>query len=342
MLATFLVLITLYAQDYGRSDVALYLRVLNAFNSLILYLDKLFIPVFFAPHYPYFIEAGDAVTWRHFIPVLGVLGVTLASLFAWTKGRHAWLIAWLFYLVTLSPVLGLIQVGQQGAADRYAYFTTLPVYLLIGAGVLAVLSRIKPVKQVVVVLAIAPLVLFLADKTRQQIYIWATPQSLWSYSVEQFPEDLKARYNLAVAHLNAHEYQKALTHFDQSLQLKPDQIKSLAGRGMANLQLGNNDDALQDYLDVGKLAESLSDAQLDRNCIYFNSGWLYAHTGMLEESLVFFGRVDQTSTFGHRAQTWLNWLESAKHSDPHTPPREDLPGFCIEAFASSVKLINRE
>jgi hypothetical protein len=328
LLSILLVLITLHAQRGALSAVPFDLRVLNASNSIILYLTKLFLPLHFAPHYPYFVSLGDSLTLKEFVPLLGVLGLTLTSLLAWSKGRYVWLIAWMFYLVTLSPVLGLIQVGQQGAADRYAYFPTLPVYLLAGAGILAALNKTTPAKRLIILLGTLSCIFLLANKTGQQIRVWKDPKSLWSHAVKHNLETVKARHNLGIAYFHQHDYEQAIFNFDRSLMLKTAPHSSLAWRGLSYLYLGRYGEALEDYINARKLIVSAPHLNLDQQCNFFNTGWLYAQAGMMEKSAEFFRKIGRKSKLQPNAEIWLNWLETNNQATDNPPTIGDLPSFC--------------
>lgn len=324
-----LVLITLYAQKGALTSISIELRVLNAFNSIIFYLTQLCAPLQFAPLYPYFVDVGESISWKAFIPLFSVVGISLAALYAWTRARHMWLVAWLFYLVTLTPVLGLIQVGSQGAADRYAYFPTLPAYFLLGAGVLAVLKNITTTRRrLVAVLAILPLVLLLVSKTRQQIQIWESDETLWSNTVLMYPENAYAHMYLGGYYFNVRQYEKAAFYFDEVERLKPNEVNSLAWRGLTHLHLGQFEEAIKFHIKLGVATESMPQMKADQFCIQYNIGWLYAQLDMFTESSELFSRLDPVSRLGHDAGIWLDWLENNKKSRNIGPTIETLPGFC--------------
>ncbi len=332
LLSAFSVLITIYAQQGALSNTTFDLRLLNAFNSIILYLTKLLLPLNFVPFYPYFINADDTVTWTTFVPVLAVLGLTLACIFAWIKGQHAWLIAWLFYLVTLSPVLGLIQVGQQGAADRYAYFTTLPVYILLGAAILIALSKTKRSMNYLVWLVILPIIFLLAGKTRQQIQIWQNDKTFWSYTILHFPTNAFAHKNLGGIYYNIGNYEKAGFYFKKAGELNPRDIRPIAWLALSDLQMGQYEEALNLHLKLGSAAEANPKLKVNQYCLQYNIGWIFAHLNMFAESSELFNRIDPNSTLGDDAGTWLNWLETREESEDKTPANDKLPSFCDKIF----------
>ena len=340
LLSLLVVLITLLAHAGTVSGNPLHLRLLNACNSILLYLTKLIVPMNFAPLYAYFIEPGEAITWTAFLPVLGVLGLTITSVYAWTRGRHEWLISWLIYLVTLAPVLGLVQSGEQGAADRYAYLTTLPVYILVGAGILILLDKSTQTRKVILLLPFLFLVLLLGVKTEQQIRIWKDTHSLWSYAVKSNPTNVTARYNLGISLFRQQDYENSAIQFDRSLNLPSNPtsavmaLPTLAYRGLSYIHLSRFDEALKDYLNLGEALINSLGSNLDHNCIYFNTGWLYVQSGLIEEARASFILVDPNSQLWSDSETWLKNIDQ---SGNHQTSDRMMPGFCTSVFPSAVK-----
>lgn len=334
LLSAFSVLITLYAQQGALSNFSFDLRILNAFNSIVLYLTKLLLPLDLAPLYPFSVTASENISWKDFVPVLGVIGLTLAALFAWFRGRHVWLVAWLFYLVTLSPVLGLIQVGLQGAADRYAYLPTLPVYVLMGAALLTVFSKANSTKTILVWLAVLPVIFLLADKTRQQIQVWENNETLWTYAITQFPTSALAHMNLGGHYFNIQDYDKAAYYFRESGRLNPRDPKVIAWLGLTDLHLGRYEDALNSHIALGSALEDNRGVKANQYCIQYNIGWIFAQMDMFVESRELFSRVSSDSDQGADARVWLDWLGASKQAGDKSLEKENLPGFCNKLIPS--------
>ena len=338
LLSLFLVLITMQAQTVAMGDMPLDLRLLNAFNSVILYLQKLLIPTGFAAHYPYLISEGGSITWKAFVPMIAVLGISLATLMAWIKGRPAWLIGWLFYLITLSPVLGLIQVGLQGAADRYAYLPTLPVYLFFGAGFLWILEKAKAWQQVVLVLMVLVVSVGLIYKTQQQVLTWKSEYSLWSHSVEQNPKDVKSLHNLGIMQMNNKEYEDAIRTFSDTLQVQPKYLASKAYRALSYLYLDDYTNSIADYSELESQNRSNPKVGIDWNCVDFNTGWAYAQSSEYENAIESFAKVDPETQLGPDATIWLTELRSQK-ALPIEPDRlKELPNFCKWVYQAKMMI----
>jgi|GEM_PF-705534 len=328
LLSLFLVVITMQAQTVAMGNIPLDLRLLNAFNSIILYLEKLLIPTGFAAHYPYFIDEGGSITWKTFVPVVAVLGISLATVIAWIKGRPAWLIGWLFYLITLSPVLGLIQVGLQGSADRYTYLPTLPVYLFLGVGLLLLLNRSKLWQKVILVLVIVVASIGLIYKTQQQVLTWKNSYTLWGHSVEQNPKDVKSLHNLGIMQLNHDEYNDAVSTFSKALQVNPLYIRSKAYRALTYLYLDDYTHSITDYSELETQHRSNTKIDIDWNCVGFNTGWAYAHLSEYKNAFNSFEKVEPETQLGSDTSIWLAELKNAMALPIEADRLSELPTFC--------------
>lgn len=101
-------------------------------RSYLFYLLKLILPRALSPFYPY--QKGKGVSLSMIASVvLVVLEIILCGI-AWRRGKRIWLVAWACYVVMLLPMIGLIQIGDQAAADRYAYLTSFPLLLIFSSG----------------------------------------------------------------------------------------------------------------------------------------------------------------------------------------------------------------
>jgi tetratricopeptide (TPR) repeat protein len=324
-----LAFITLHAQTEAIKAVALDLRLLNAFNSLVLYLDKLLLPLNLSPHYPYSVNPGEPVTWEAFVPVVICLGITVAAVVAWFRRHRAWLIAWLFFIVSLSPVLGIIQVGIQGAADRYTYFPTLPVYLLIAAGIVAALQRLRVGGRALVLSLVFILLLPLSWITQQQIQVWENQVSLWSRAVHYYPDSVLPRQNLGIAYFNNAEYEKSIEYLSATDNMDLVSITMFALRGQSYLKLGRFEEAFADHISLVVAVDSKPDYEVDTDCIQYNLAWIYAQLDSAPEALELFQRVSPASSTGADAAAWVNHLENAGEQPMTDQEKSGLPAYCM-------------
>jgi tetratricopeptide (TPR) repeat protein len=212
--------VTIFAQRSGGAMglvLPLGVRLENAVYAYALYVWKAFWPARLAVFYPH---PGAA---------LAVWQIGLAALFVLTVSTQVWrqrfarpylLTGWLWFLGTLVPVIGLIQVGQQAIADRYAYIPLIGIFVMMvwGAADLAdhrQLSFRSRARIAAIVLAI--LVLFTCDQLRY----WRSAVDLWTHTVDVTKDNFFAEQNLGAALLASDRYQEALPHFEKAVKLRP-------------------------------------------------------------------------------------------------------------------------
>ncbi len=244
----------------GWSDVIpLPTRILVAARSLVTYLAKMALPLDLVPFYPYPMEASwtrAADLW----PVGLVLAATVAAL-AVARSRPWWLAIWAAYVISLVPVLGLVQVGAQAMADRYTYLPSFGPFLLAGValarGFRTLQSPPRSTATRFLAVAVALLALgALAYRTERQIAIWRTSLSLWDYVIEREPTRMPLAYNnrgMALLHLNQHD--RAIADYTRAIALveasgdRPTTLswQPYVNRGVALLEQGKADRAIADF-----------------------------------------------------------------------------------------------
>ena len=125
--------------------------------------------------------------YRALFPVGVFVGISAFAIERYRTGRKHWLCVWMIYLITLSPVIGLIHSGPQAAADRYAHLTTLGFYVLLAAGVVRAWEHVSRSGRGGIVLALMKLAIALGWTSHQQSYIWRDDLSLWQSVAQRYP-----------------------------------------------------------------------------------------------------------------------------------------------------------
>jgi tetratricopeptide (TPR) repeat protein len=200
----------------GLAENPLSTRLLVAARGVVFYLWKLVWPSWLSPFYP----LSDHVSlWDKdfLLPVLFCAVVTIVAVWGW-KRTPVLVAAWGSYLALLLPVCGLVQVGGQAMADRYAYLAMAPVLLALGSGLLWVWRR-APVMLVRVsfCIAVGAWLALIGLWTRAQIAVWHDDVSLWSAAAEHFPDDPHSNYDLGVALLEAHRLEEARAAVERAI-----------------------------------------------------------------------------------------------------------------------------
>ena len=190
-------------------------RVANAIHSYAAYVWRTFWPVGLAPFYP-------GAPWHHWQIGLSAGFLIVISIIAWRwrNSRPYCLVGWLWYLGTMFPVLGLIQVGGQAMADRYTYVPLIGIFVVLvwGAADLADKMRIPQIARASVATVILLLLAFL---TIRQISYWQTSVDLWSHTLQVTENNLVAEDNLGVALLELGDNEDALPHFQNAARINP-------------------------------------------------------------------------------------------------------------------------
>lgn len=327
-----LAFVTLLAQGQSGaiSPVPLELKVFNAFHSISFYLHKFIWPVGLSPYYPYAVTTTPEMSWSQWLPVLKFIALTLAALAALWKGKRHWLAAWLFYLITLIPVLGIVQVGTQGAADRYAYFTTLPFYLLLSGGLLSLLNRFSSARKILLIVPVFALLLSLASATHQQVMIWNNALSLWTHAAKQYPESHYINTKLGIRLLSSGQFAAATDRFERAQRILKNPSANLAWLGLGYMHLGRYEEAVNVFIRLGINENRLGHIILDQECVQYNIGWNFAHMGMRAESMDLFSRVTQSDQLRPHAARWHQWLAENQDASMTVAvfEAERLPSFC--------------
>jgi protein O-mannosyl-transferase len=235
------------------SFVPLPARLLVAARTLVSYLMNMAAPAGLSPYYPYpKLQDVSFFSYHYFFPVLAVVGVT-AALFISAKGRTA-RSAWLYYLATLAPVIGIIQVGPQSMADRYTYLPSLGPFLIMGLAASRAWEKAEtsgdrgPAAKVLLCVAAAGLLFFLSLATVKQISLWNNNIDFWSYVIEtkQYRDPI-AYNNRGQAFEEAGQTERALADFNAAIALAPDYDLAYGNRALVMKKRGQLDRALQDF-----------------------------------------------------------------------------------------------
>lgn len=220
LLATVVSAITASAhtpQMKSLADVDVRTRVILAFESLVAYLRLTALPLDVSPAYLHPGSITEITVW-HLLPVIAILAITAACA-ATARRRPLFAAAWAVYLVTLSPVLGLLQNGPQSMAARFTYVPATALSLLVGLGAVALYGRAgrSPGARGIVAGATVAVLLGNVVLTVRDLSYWRDDIALWTRSIELQPHAVgRAYFNRALIYQMRGEYHRALTDFDEA------------------------------------------------------------------------------------------------------------------------------
>jgi tetratricopeptide (TPR) repeat protein len=213
--------ITLYAQREGgaiatSAGLPLVQRIPNAIYSFLLYILKGLEPVRLAVFYPH--PENTLPIWK---PVLATAFLLLISYLAWIHREKRYFAAgWLWYLGTLVPVIGIVQVGRQALADRYVYLPFFGLFVMMVWSIAEFVPQISRASRVAIPVS-ALLLLWFGGLTWWQTTFWKDSITLFSRTIAVTQDNYLAYNNLGMAYSEAGQPQLAFEHFQEAVRLRP-------------------------------------------------------------------------------------------------------------------------
>jgi Tfp pilus assembly protein PilF len=213
--------VTWYAQHAGGAIKSLdvypfRIRIANALTTYVGYIGKMIWPVKLAVIYPYDLMLPAWQTWT----ACGlIIGITLLSV-KYLKSRPWFPVGWFWFLGTLVPVIGLVQVGAQSMADRYTYLPLTGLFIIIAWGLFGFLARwpYQKYRFAVIALVVSGVLMAVAWK---QIGYWQNSVTLFKRAIDVTENNHIAELNLGHALLARGKFVKAAEHLKKSLEINP-------------------------------------------------------------------------------------------------------------------------
>ena len=277
VLAAASAIITVAAQQEAIASfekLGLMTRTANAVVSYCIYIGQFFRPAGLAAFYPYprqplLIEAmaGTAL----------LIAIT-ATVFCAGKQKKYLTMGWLWYLITLMPVIGIIQVGLQAHADRYTYIPFIGIFIMISWGLETIADRLHNGGKLLVKIAAVAVVLAMAGKTAQQVGYWKSDFTLFSHAVTVTKRNYLAYNNLGFLFDRTGRMDDADTQYRKALEINPNYADAHNNLGVLLAKTGRTDEAIAQYRQALEINPNYADA-------HNNLGVLLAKTGRTDEAI---------------------------------------------------------
>jgi Tfp pilus assembly protein PilF len=217
-------------------------RIANAFTSYGLYLVKMVWPSGLAIFYPY--PRG----WSGWQVAAAILFFLSATGFFVLKGRRSryLLVGWLWYVITLVPVIGIVQVGYQSMANRYTYLSLVGIFIMIAWGVPDLIKnaagrRFLPV-------AAGLMILLLAFSTRAQLPHWRNSEAVFRQALKVTENNHIAQFGMGNVWFTRGDLAKAQRSYEETLRIKPDYAEAHNNLALTLMGMGRSDEAEVQYL----------------------------------------------------------------------------------------------
>lgn len=319
--------ITIAAQRSGNAVapvayLPMWQRWENAAYSYVKYILKMIWPAPLAYIYPH--PAGSLAPWKTALSLIVVCGITVL---VWHfRARKHLLVGWLLYLVALVPVIGIIQVGLQGMADRYVYLPMIGIFIILVWELSQAAANLQIPRPVQVGVAIAVLGV-LGWSTAANAAYWRSNLSLFEHAYEvTSPPYFQIEINLGAALSDEGRTQEALQHFRNAERIGPDLFTPHFNIGYLLAQGGNNAEAVPELLAAIRCAQNQKEEARAWNTL----AAAYLDLNRNEEAAEAFSRLlsiqpHSRAGFAGRGQANFNMARYQEASDDFARALQEQP-----------------
>ena len=226
-----------------KGTASLYLRSINAIVSYLAYVSKLFYPRNLAVLYPF--PSGGLAIYKPITAFVILLGITVIII-RLAKQKPYLLTGWFWYVITLVPVIGFIQVGFQSMADRYTYIPYTGLFIIIAWAVGDMSGSIKKPKIALSILTVVLLAL-MTFATHNQVKHWRNSTTLFEHTLSVTKNNHIMYYNLGNEVAAEGKSDRAIELYNKALEINPSYVKALNNLGNEYKSQGKLKQAIKFY-----------------------------------------------------------------------------------------------
>ncbi len=256
------------------------MRIANALLSYVGYVGKTFWPVSLAVFYP--IPAGVSMV-AVMIAGTGLVGITAAVI--WWARRGPWFVTgWFWYLGTLVPAIGLVQVGAQSMADRYMYVPSIGLFIMLCWCMPSRAMKRRDLKVITGVAAAAVLAVC-AVLSRVQVEYWKDSETLFRHALDVTQDNWLAHNNLGIALMESGRMPEAIEHLEQALRIEPYYAQAHNDLGNALMKSGRMPEAIEHLEQALRIKPDFAGAHCSLGAALERAGRLQDAIGQYEQAL---------------------------------------------------------
>lgn len=247
-------------------------RAENALVAYVRYLGKLFCPANLSIYYPF---QHDLPAWQWAGAILLLAAISWLAI-AWRQRHPFFITGWLWFVGTLVPVIGLVQVGMQSMADRYMYLPSIGLFIAVVWGAGEIIQR-RPVFRIPAMAAGTAALAACVVLTVVQTAYWRNSITLFSHAILVTKDNVVAYVNLGEAYDAEGRSAEAKQEFMKALQINPESASTLNGMGAVYAHGGNRSDAVKYFESALRKQPFFGDA-------HYNLGNVLAGEGKYAEA----------------------------------------------------------
>lgn len=288
-----------------RHDIPFGFRLGNAVVSYMRYIEKFCYPVGLSIFYPH--PGWNLPVWQAITSSLALVGISVWAIIS-SRRYPYFAVGWFWYLVSLLPVIGILQIGRQAMADRYAYFPLIGLGVIVAWGVPALLEKWRYQTFVLSAAAAGGLIAFTIG-TESQLRHWQNSKALFEHAIQVTTDNYLAHYNVGNIFLKENQFDEAASHYSEAVRIKPDYFMAHHNLGMALMRKGDTQEAIGHFSEAIRIRPNYALA-------HNSMGYLLAKEGRFDEALSHFyeaARLDPQFTL---AQQNILIIERMKSLSP--------------------------
>jgi protein O-mannosyl-transferase len=242
-------------------------RVVNAIISYVSYLEKFFWPFDLAVFYP----LDQALIVQQIFNYRFILaGITIFVIYFIKKWPFLF-VGWFWYLGTLIPVIGLVQVAGQAMADRFTYLPSIGLAIMLAWGIPLLFPR-KEIRTKIILPASIVVLVVLTVLTWRQCGYWKNSITLFGQTLKFTKNNAQAYNNLGVALSGEGKMEEAIDNYNKAIRIAPKEFSLYVNRGVAHAALGRYQMAIEDYTKSIHLETNNADTYANRGIAYTSLG----------------------------------------------------------------------
>jgi tetratricopeptide (TPR) repeat protein len=266
----------------GINIISLNNRIANAVLSYVRYLYKMIWPQNLAIYYPFNAAAGIQL-WQTAACALLLLGISVFVIYLGRSQRYL-LLGWFWFVGTLIPVIGIVQVGLQAYADRYTYIPYIGLFIMLAWGLPQLLSKWtstnsveSPQRKIALGLSMVIVLTTLGICAHRQTSYWKNSFTLFSHTIEVTQNNWLAHSNLGAAYAKLGRWQETIEACKKAIRIKPNAV-SLNNLGLAYSNLSRRTEAIEAFKQAIRIKPNYAEA-------HYNLGVTYGMLGRYQDAV---------------------------------------------------------
>jgi tetratricopeptide (TPR) repeat protein len=341
ILSAISVCIIMNAPQSARTVASIFIqRINNTIFSYAMYLKKLFWPMDLSIYYLYL----NVPLWQIFLSATFLIIITILVCKYFRKYPYL-PFGWFWYLGTLVPVIGIVQIADLTMADRYAYVSFIGLFVIIAWGAGQISSKVISLKKPFIFASVFIIVLFTLA-THNQIKLWTNTVTLFEDALKKDPNNHLAYHIIGQEMAKNGENEKALYYYDMAIKANPRFHPAYNNRGLILEKMGKRYEELKSFEKAIQVNKFFTEP-------YYNLGVFYLEDNNLDKSIAYFIKVieikpDYIEAYNGlgialvkkgRIQEGVLQFEKALHINPYNKNAQRNLQFALEKMKKSKNTI---